>query len=757
MKILTTSFLLIVSFCIAFSQNASFRGNIYDSDSGDPIMFANVILESTSMGVVTDENGFFSFNKLKPGEYTMLVKYLGYDSLSYNFSIAGGRNIYEKFYLVSSGLDLNTVNVSAKKEIAQKEISISKLSVSEEELKLLPSTGGEADIAQYLPVLPGIIFTGDQGGQLFIRGGSPIQNRILLDGMTIYNPFHSIGLFSVFETEIVKNIDVYTGAFGAEYGGRTSAIVDISSKDGNAKRYEGLVSASPFQAKALIEGPLIKLDEETGKSASFILTGKRSLIQETSKSLYKYASDSLGLPFEHQDIYGKLTFNGGNGSKIDVFGFNFQDDVNVSSVANIGWTSSGGGTKFSLIPQSNNMIVSGKLNYSNYNLELDEGDGQERASTIGSYEIGLDFTYLGNQKEINYGFEIIGLNTDFQFTNFTGFNFENAQNTNEIGAFFNYRQVLGNLVIEPGVRVQYYNAQGAGRVEPRIGVKYNVTDNIRLKAGAGMYSQNVLATSNDRDIVNLFYGILTGPEQEVANTITGETLDNNLQLSQHLVAGVEIDLGSFTTINIEPYIKDFNQNINLNQNKQSATESDYIFETGLAQGIDFSLKHQQGDIYLWTTYSYGIVERDNGEQEYYTSFDRRHNANILLSYTFGLSNQWESSIRWNFGTGFPFTLTQGFFGSYQTDEGVFSDIPTQNPDLEVIYDEEINAGRLPSYHRLDASLKRIFKLSETSVLEVVASVTNAYDRQNIFYFDRVEYDRVDQLPIIPSLGITYRF
>lgn len=751
----TICFVLFSVFC--WAQSASIRGNVYDSDTGEPIIFGSVFIQGTAKGTVTDDNGFFVFSNLEAGNYNLIFKYLGYDSLDVAVSLKDGQIFYDKHFLSPSGLQLQTVNVSGRKEVAKNEVTISKLSVSSEEIKLLPATGGEPDIAQYLPVLPGVIFTGDQGGQLYIRGGTPIQNKILMDGMTIYNPFHSIGFFSVFETEAVRNIDVYTAGFGSEYGSRTSAIVDITTRDGNANRLSGLASISPFQGKILLEGPLLKLDKETGRSVSFLVTGKRSIIQETSKTLYEYASDSLGLPFEHQDIYSKLSFNGGNGSQLDVFGFNFTDDVNFTDIAQIDWQSSGGGLNFSLIPRANNMVVNGKFNFSGYDISIDEGDNNVRSSAINSFEIGLNFNSFGKNREINYGFELAGINTDFEFVNFSGVDFQSKQNTNEIGAFINYRQVIGGLVIEPGLRFQYYNAQGVSRAEPRLGIKYNITDNLRIKAGGGFYSQNLLSTSNDRDVVNLFYGILTGPEEELFEPGTNNTLSNNLQLSKHAVVGLEIDLGSYTTLNIEPYIKDFSQIINLNRNKRSPDESDYITETGDAKGIDFSVKYDRGNVYLWATYSYGIVERDNGEQTYYTNFDRRHNANVLLSYSYGLKDQWEASARWNLGSGFPFTLTQGFYGGYQFDQGVNSDVETGNPDLGIIYDEKINAGRLPYYHRLDLTLKRKFRFSKYTSLDVIASVTNAYDRNNIFFFDRVEYERVDQLPIIPSLGITFRF
>ncbi len=159
--------------------------------------------------------------------------------------------------------------------------------ITTKDIERIPAIGGSADLAQYLQILPGVIFTGDQGGELYIRGGSPIQNKVLLDGMTIYNPFHSIGLFSVFETDVIRSVNVFTGGFSAEYGDRLSAVLDVTTRDGNKKRLAGKFAASPFLAKLILEGPLKKQDA-TGSSISYLFTSKVSYLDKTSPTLYHY-------------------------------------------------------------------------------------------------------------------------------------------------------------------------------------------------------------------------------------------------------------------------------------------------------------------------------------------------------------------------------------------------------------------------------------------------------------------------------------
>jgi len=777
MKFSFTSALFLIAglFSLLPAQNGIIRGNVYDQDSGEPIIFGNVRIAGTNRGANTDLDGFFSFADLPAGNYTLVATYLGYDSTAVSVTLKAGAISYQRIFLKPGAVDLATVDVSASREQARSDVQISKVTVTAKEIRSLPSTGGEADIAQYLPVLPGIVSSGDQGGQLYIRGGSPVQNKILLDGMTIYNPFHSIGFFSIFETETIRSVDVYTGGFNAEYGGRISAIVDIKTREGNKKRLAGLVSASPFQVKGLVEGPIKKLDPNTGASSSFLFTGKHSYLDETSKFLYQYAVDTnfynlnssdtslvrpeeLGLPFSFSDFYGKFSINSGNGSKVDFFGFNFNDRFNVPGVADLRWKNTGGGTSFTLIPPNSNVIMDGTISYSNYDIQLKEDEGVPRQSKITTYNALLNFAYFGRNNQINYGFEFNGFNTDFSFQNFLGFSFLQRDFTTEISGYFKYKHKIGNLIVEPGLRMQFYASQSRASLEPRFGLKYNATDWLRFKAAGGLYSQNLIGTVNDLDIVNFFVGFLAGPEEALFEPASSTPARDRLQYAVHGVGGVEVDVTKNTTVNVEAYYKDFTQLIAVNRNKLRATDPNYVTETGFAYGVDFSLKYEYEQLYLWLTYSWGHVRRDDGFQEFPTHFDRRHNINALVSYQFGESKDWEAGLRWNLGSGFPFTQTQGFYQGINLNESpLLTDFLTGNYNLDVLLSGKRNGGRLPYFHRLDVSLKRHFELSKNSSIDAVFSVTNVYNRQNVFFVDRVTNNRVNQLPILPSLGVTFNW
>lgn len=750
-------------------QPATLRGFVYDKKTGEPIIFTNVFLQGTTLGSTTDVNGFFQITKLEPGKYTVKSTTIGYDTASVDIELKPGQILTQKLFISEKEINLKAFEVSAEKQEMLTEVKISVQKVTPKEITSIPSVGGEADLAQYLQVLPGVIFTGDQGGQLYIRGGSPIQNLVTLDGMVIYNPFHSIGLFSVFETDILKNADVYTGGFNAEYGGRISSVMDITTRDGNNQRLSGKVGASTFGAKAILEGPLRKPKTDGDGSISFLTSLKTSYLDQTSKSIYNYVDHPEKLPYSFRDLYGKLTFKSSNGSKFNLFGFNYNDRVNYST-SNLNWDASGLGGNFIIIPETSPLFIQGNFSYSNYLIEQKEV-GRDRTSGINSFNLGLNFTYFLKDDELKYGIQVLGFSTEFRYINTLDRVIEQNQSTTEIAGYFRYKMNRGKWVIEPSMRVHYYASLSEFSLEPRFGAKYNATRRMRFKMAGGLYAQNLISAQSDRDVVNLFNGFLGGPDNLPKTFVdrngnTGE-VGSRLQKSIHAIVGTEYDLSKNLNINIEGYLKYFPQltilnryrifdDVPANVNRPDILKKDFIIEDGYAYGLDFSSKYEYKNIYVWAVYSISYVDRWDGNIVYNPVFDRRHNVNFVANYSFGKDKTWELSGRWNFGSGFPFTQTQGYFEKFDFVDGIGTDYTTANGQLGVEY-ASINQGRLPSYHRFDLNVKKTLSVSNYSILEMNVGVTNLYNRDNIFYYDRIRNERVNQLPIMPSLGATLTF
>ena len=775
-RLILTSLFLVLNVMAANAQDEnSIKGFVYEESTGEPMMFTNVYLRGTTFGGATDENGYFNINRIPDGRYTLLITSVGYDTISETFNLSKGQSVSRKYYLKETSQKLETVTITADKIEARTETKTSVITVTPKTITKIPSVGGQADFAQYLQVVPGVIFTGDQGGQLYIRGGSPIQNKVLLDGMVVYNPFHSIGLFSVFDTDIIRNADVYTGGFGAEYSGRISSIMDISTRDGNKKRLSGKLGANCFGAKVMLEGPLKKAKTPDDATISFILSAKNSYLEQSSKFLYPYASKT-GLPFNYQDFYGKVSLNAPNGSKVNLFGFSFNDQVNnYMSLSDFGWDSYGAGANFLVIPGKAPVMIEGNIAYSSYTSRMKETDSPDRFSNINGFNMGFDFSQFMGKNTFKYGIEMLGYTTDYQTYSVYGHNRIGAKlNSTEIGAYAKYKAVLGKFLLEPSFRLQFYASLSEISPEPRIALKYNATDRLRLKAAAGMYSQNFVAATSDRDVVNLFYGFLSGIDN-LPETYDGEGIKSNLQKANHFILGGEFDLSRYATLNIEGYWKDFVQLTNINRNKlypdtpenaqiPDLLKKDFTKETGDAYGFDVSVKYENQHWYLWAVYALGFVTREyekaveDGVElvEYAPHFDRRHNINVILTYTAGSKRQWEFSGRWNFGTGFPFTQVQGFYEYYPFQDGINFDYTTTNGELGVLYGE-LNGGRLPTYHRFDIDVKRKFFFTENVMLEADLSVTNVYNRHNVFYVNLITSEVARQLPILPTLGLTLSF
>ena len=763
---------IISQFCriqILQAQTATIRGFVYEEASGEPALFTNVYLHHTTYGSSTDLNGYFVISKIPPGEYTLIVTYLGFDTLQIPVSLKKNDLITKKFYLKKSVVNLSEINIIAAKSQERKlETQTSLIKITPKEIRQIPMIGGQPDLAQYLQVLPGVIFTGDQGGQMYIRGGSPIQNKVLLDGMTIYNPFHSIGFFSVYDMDLVRNTDVYTGGFGAEYGGRISSIMDIKTRDGNKKRISGKLDASTFGAKVMIEGPLVKQKEDGKGSASFILSFKNSYLKETSKTLYTYAN-SDGLPFNYNDLYGKISLNASNGSKVNLFGFNFTDQVKYRALQNYHWNSSGGGVNFLAIPGNSAVLIDGIFAYSTYKVTLEEVSRSPRSSLINSFNVNLNFSYFFAKNELKYGLELQGGKTVFDFFNSINRKIDYTQNTSEIGGYVKYKWNLGRLILEPGLRIQYYASLSEVSIEPRLSAKYNLSDKVSLKMAAGLYSQNLISANYDRDVVNFFYGFLSGPDN-LQKQFYGKAVTSKLQKSQHLILGLEWQVTDKLFMNLEGYYKYFPQLTNLNRDKvfdepddasnpytyPDHLTKDFIVEKGDAEGADVSIKYEASRFNFWAVYSLGYIHRHDGFHDYVPHYDRRHNVNLMTSYTLGRKRNWQVDARWNLGSGFPFTQTQGEFELLTFNNGINTNYTTANGELGVLY-SEINTGRLPYYHRLDLSIHKKWEFGKNIKLEADLSVTNVYNRKNIFYFDRITNQRVNQLPILPSIGLSFSF
>ena len=763
-------FLFTMTIVTGAVAQATVRGIVKGSDDGNAVPFAKVSLVGTDKSTSTDVDGLFSIPKVDAGSYTLKITAPNFEDFTKDITV-GASGITEVNIELESGKTLGVVTIDFIDKEKKVDPGISVVKITQKDILRVPVTGGVADIASYFQTVPGVVSTGDQGGQVYVRGGTPIQNKILLDGMTIYNPFHSIGFFSVFETDLIRSADIYTGGFNARYGGRISSVMDISYRDGNDKRFGGKVGISPFTSSLLLEGPISKAN-----NVSFVFAGKASLLEQTSRTLYPYINDGAGLPFNFYDLYGKVSVKGDGSNKFSVFGFSYNDQVTYQAISNLKWNSFGIGTNFIFVPQSTELFMKGRLNFSKYDISLSEENLKDRTSGIYGAEMAFDFTYyLPGKSRLDYGFSLNIFGTSFNTFNEVNKTIEVQSNSNEAGAYISYRIVSKNrrLILEPNVRFQGYGSVGQVTLEPRFSGKYNLTDKVRLKVAGGYYTQNFTSTTSDKDVVNLFYGFITAPENLPQNFVapdgSSNEIKNGLQKAIHSIGGVEIDLGDNLSLQLEAYYKWFTQLTDINRNKifddvsenskvDDVYKKDFVVENGQAFGGDIVLTYNSEKLYLWGVYSLGKVTRWNGFEYYAPVFDRRHNVNLIGTYTFGQKMDWEVTARWNLGSGLPFRQTEGVY-----EEPVINSIGDNyntgnSSELTFIYDSQ-NNGRIPTYHRFDVNLKKTIESKKMKNIkwELIAGVTNLYSRQNVFYINRVTNEKVFQLPIMPSIAVSFKF
>lgn len=772
-KILKNIAFLALIFILGYTgkihgQNCIVKGFIYDAGTRQPLGMVNVLVEPGGKGSLTSEDGFFIISGLPEGEVTLTAFCIGYDTVAKEVSLKKNETVVQNMTLARSAYHLNEVKISGKRDKIE-QLTISEISMKPAEITLTPSIGGMADIIQHIQTVPGVVTRGDIGGQVYIRGGTPVQTKVLLDEAVIYNPVHSIGLFSVFDNDYLRNVDFYTGGFNAEFGGCLSSVIDISTKKPNAVNWSGKIDLSTIASKLLIEGPVLHDSTLEKVSLSFLLSVKSSHIDRASGWFYSYLDQEL--PFYFQDIYGKATLQMGNNSSVSISGFNFRDKVSESNTfKTYAWNSSGFSVNLLIMPPAVPILIKTYVAGSVYRMSLDEPNFDSRFSQVGSLSAGMKFyRYLHNQ-EIKYGIDFTDLSTSYRYFTNSYNKFEQGEHSNELSGFIDYQGKFGRWLLEGGLRAAYYATLNKISPEPRLAARYLITDNLAVKAAAGLYSQNLVGAASDKDIVNFFQGYLSSPVDMVK--IPGQGQDNfSLQKASHLVAGLEYDFRGKVFLDLEAYYKNYTNLISFNKNKifnkedfpdaPSYLTGTFVSETGFAEGIEFSAKYEAGNLMMEVNYSLAMVKRrytnPEGEiVEYFPQYDRRHNLNLLGMYVFGKNRSWMITARWNYGSGFPFTPTAGYYEANFFDENGNWNYLDQNGQMNIYYGS-YNSKRLPAYHRLDFAVKKTIVIGLRSVVEAEFSLINVYDRQNIFYINRNTNEEAYQLPVLPSLRISYSF
>ncbi len=766
------------------AQNVTISGIVSEALSGEAVIGVTIILSSDSAnfskaalvrGTRTNKFGFYSLPNIPAGTYYITVRGLGYATFTKSIQIEeSSTSVRVNIPLRSQDVKAETVTVQGERSNTPTNRAISAVQLQSELISKMPTLGGEADIFRTLQLMPGIKPGTELSNGIYVRGGSPDQNLILLDGVTVYNPAHLAGLFTVFNNDAIRDVRVIKGAFPAEYGGRLSSVIDLTMKEGSKEKIGGTANLSLVASRLTLEGPI-------NENMSFMVSGRRTYL-DLLLNLFLSETAKLTAPnYNFYDLNAKLNYKISDNDHLYLAGY-FGNDFLSQKASPIDfsliWGNATGNLRWMHII-SPNLFTNFSAIYSNYRYNYNEvsrtGQGLSKSvSNIQDYTLRGDVQYFPSpEHSIKAGvdatlhrFTVANATDDRSVDEFIR-NITPDNNADALEASVYAQdewQITPQLSANIGFRLAYFQRGNYVLPEPRIALTYEVSDAFTLKGAAAITNQFLhLLVRNDIT----FPSDTWFPAGEVIKPA------NALQY----VLGAETKLfGDEYVFSVEGYYKTMN---NLYEFRDDVVPSVVLTDVssltagkGESYGVEFFLNKRIGAFTGWLGYTLSWTTRTfaelNGGKPFFPRYDRRHDISIVLNYKF--SEAWELGASWVFGTGQAFTLpsSQFFFPSNPSTGGL-----TVTPDRGVPSNAfrtnytERNGFRLPDYHRLDLNFTHYFTWFGLP-FNASINVINAYNRANPFFFS-VSFDAnsttkptavVQQaalFPIIPTIALGFKF
>jgi hypothetical protein len=761
-------FFLLISTC-SFAQKITLSGFVQDSKTGEKLLGATIYNETTKRGTTTNNYGFFSL-EIPEGNAKIKVSFVGYapQTIEKNFRKSQTFNIE----LNLNGL-LQEVIVQGKSE---KDQPIGKMSIPIETLKNLPSLMGEADVIRALSFTPGIS-TGQEGTTgLYVRGGSPDQNLILLDEAPIYNAAHFGGFFSVFNPNALKSMDVYKSGFPARFGGRLSSVLDITMKDGNNKKFEGEATLGIMGSNLTLQGPLIK------NKASFIVSARYSnlgLLSGLVRGESKIDASGQRTAYSFYDINAKLNYQITDKTQVFLSVFNGYDivkarifDTNYDNNTDAGWGNTTGTFRLSHIispkvfakvaliyskfensqATDNYRIENGtKTNFLNYQSisNVEDLTGKIRFDIFPTSNItmlaGIDF--------IKHNFQPTSLKTQLPISADSLKKFNIKTDATEIGAYLESDIHLSSkLLLNIGARYANYHVENQtyNSFEPRLGLNYDLGKDWTLKFGQSTMRQFVHLLSNNG--VGLPNDIWLPATTKVPPQFSNQTALGIYKKIPKLGLELSVEAYNKTMLNLIDYPEGSNF---LGTTDKTWDEQVEKNGRGRAYGLELYLAKNTGKLTGWIAYTLSKTERTfeniNNGNWYPSRYDRPHNLSIVGMYK--LSSKWSVNATWIYQTGHAVTLPD----AAMSDIGYY---PT------LIYSGR-NNQRMPDSHRLDIGFSRKTTNKRGWEKTLNLGLYNAYNRANPYALDVVSkattaernlvVKQYSLFPILPSISYSIKF
>ena len=752
MKIVFLAFLTLL-FTGQIYASASISGFVVDNESGETIIRASVAITGTKLGAYTNKSGFFSISNIPDGNYVIAVSSVGFKRIYDTLSLKSNDDISKTYRLLPAAVVGNEVEVTANRNDEKRQITISKVEVPLQQIKNI-KIGGESDVFRTLQFLPGVLTSSQLSSSLYIRGGSPDQNLVLLDGSTVYNPSHLFGFISTFNTNAIKDVELIKGGFPAEYGGRLSSVLNITQKDGNQKEIKGKAAIGVISSNAMLEGPL-------GRGSWFI-SGRRTYFELIKAFVANDPQNPLP-DFSFYDVNAKITQSITDKDKISVSAFASGDHLKYDSY--------GIGMDLSI---TNKMITSRWTHvfspqlFSSMNFSASEYSNDFSGDNAG-YEFLInnsitDYTlkesvewFINESITAKMGFEA-SYYTFRYLQNFTG-NTDSTSSGSKAGminmvvndwnhsAFaqvnWNYLDVFS---VQVGLRASYWTLSSNFLLDPRIALRWRFDENSAIKFAFGVYHQNLRLSSM--------------PDFSFFDTWLPTDTTVAVSRALHYILSYETTIASDYNFNVDLYYKQLvaiNEiNVNsLNQQSASTVKDVFYIGNGYSYGIEFFLQKKAGRLSGWIGYSLGWVfakfDEINNGTEFRPKYDRLHDLKIVTQYQ--LSDDWDVGATFTFQTGQSYTGASSRFQSMLIDQnyGKGKIVPMQRYGL-----------RLPPSHQLNVFVTYNFK-SFGKPSKLTLDIYNIYNRRDVWfrYYDVQNKASVVTdvllLPIIPTLSYEISF
>ena len=787
LKILLSVSFIIIFHPQLFPQELIVIGTVFDKTTNQPINTVSVRDKISFKGAITDESGFFKIS-LPAGQHNMEFSFIGYERIDTTLDLSENVKIFVYMSPLAFPVEEITITAEAQKDQVSS-LQMGTFTFSNKELKKLPSLLGEIDVLKILQLTPGIQSASYGGVGFYVRGGGVDQNLILYDNTIIYNPGHLLGIFSVFNPDIIKNLSVVKSGIPAQYGGKLSSVIILNSYQGNKDSVDVMGSVGLISSRISVSGPVLR------NRGTFIIGARRTylellvkpIVRQTVAStsflikdnIYNFYDFNLGasLQITDRDVISLTGYHGRDKYKMDQAGLKQENYLDWgNSMISLLWKH-----KITGFDDWNTTI-----SWTKYDFGLTGSQAEyffDLFSSVGDYNLKSELFLRRNKNQIITGFEL----TDHSFipnrieARAGKFNLKFGQfspmNALEGGIFINNEFYFSKrITIAGGLRLSFFNHMGPytdyarnslGQVsdtlyysrgkslafyikpEPRLVVKYQINNNSSFKVSYMRIAQYMhLATSGNASLP----ADIWIPSTSDIKPLIGD------QVSMGYFRNFSKNEFEFST---ELYFKKMkNQleflrgivNISIDGNMQDNIATGF----GQAYGAEFFLAKKLGNTTGWLSYTLSRTELKFAEVNegyfYPAKYDRRHDVSYTMSRRF--NDKWSGSVVFVYITGNAFTMPVGRYI-------IQGNVVNQYGD--------VNSFRMPPNHRMDVSLTRKILNGRIRNSEFVFSIYNVYNRSNPYYIYyeivgdvekyslKVEAFEVSLIPIIPSLSWNFKF